>query len=653
MSAATEPPERNPIRVLLVDDDRQWAEIIASDVETEAPECSVTVMDNAEDALDRLAEADIDCLVTDYRMPGTDGLELLEEVEQSQPQLPTLLVTSQGSEDIAARAIDAGVDDYIIKDFGTEQATHFVSKIRTAVDQHRMQQAIEESEQRYRTVTEQSRDAVVITSGGRMEFCNQRTVELTGRDEQTLRAEGCVETAVHRSDRDAFRDFLDQLEAGNTQSHLEEARIVRPDGTVRDCECSGRPIVYDGEQMALVSFRDVTERKQRERELEWERELNRTVQEVLVESETRESLERKIAQQLQNHGYALAWVGEEVGGEVAPRVVRGDRRYVETIDRTVDDGTSTEPAIRAATGGDSQFRQDLETLDQSDWRDAAMTYNYRSGAALPLAYNDVPYGVLAVYHDRPGRFDETERRLLSELADTIAFAIHSLETQSALASDRVVEAQIAVGGTYYLVDVARSGGFGECDAVTVQGTVPLEDESVVQYLTLAGCSAENVRERLRDHAAVETVTIIEESEPARLQVTVTEAVPEAQLAARGRVVQSTTVEADSAVIDVELPAKEEVRAIVDALAETFGAASVRAITERESDGEPERLQGIDTAALTEKQLSALKAAYFNGYFEQPRQASATEVAESLDVSHSTFLRHLRTAQQKVFGSQFE
>jgi PAS domain S-box-containing protein len=627
--------------------------MIASDIEKAAEECSVSVVDNGEEALERLAADGVDCLVTDYRMPGTDGLELLKRTQETYPQLPSLLVTSQGSEDIAARAINAGVDDYVVKDFGAQQAAYFVSKIRSAVDQHRIQQAIEESEQRYRTVTEQSRDAVVITNSGQLEFCNQRTVELTGKDEQTLREEGCVKTAVHRGDRDGFRDFLDKLETGNAQSHLEETRIVRPDGTVRSCECSGRPIVYDGEQMALVSFRDVTDRKRRERELEWERELNRAVQEALVESDTRESLERKIARQLQNHGYALAWVGEEVGGEVVPRVVHGDRRYVETIDRTLEgDGASTEPAIRAMMVEDSQFRQDFETLDQSAWQEAALTYNYRSGAALPLVYNDVPYGVLSVYHDRSGRFDETERRLLSKLADTIALAIHSLETQSALASDRVVEAQVAVNGTYYLVDIARSGGFNECDSVTVQGTVPLEDNSVIQYLTIDGGSTDEVRERLLDHGAVDAVTVIEKAEPARLQVTVIESVPEAQLATRGRVVQSTAIEADSAVVNIELPAKEEVRAIAESLGETFGSAFVRAITERESDGKWERLHGIDTGALTEKQLSALKAAYFKGYFEQPRQESATEVAESLDVSHSTFLRHLRTAQQKVLGTQF-
>jgi PAS domain S-box-containing protein len=639
--------------VLLVDDDTQWAEIIASDIENAAEECTVSVVDNGEDALERLATGGVDCLVTDYRMPGKDGLELLERVRETYPRLPTLLVTSQGSEDIAARAIEAGVDDYIIKNFGTKQAMHFVSKIRTAVDQHRMQQAIEESEQRYRTVTEQSRDAVVITTNGRLEFCNQRTVELTGKDEQTLREEGCVETAVHRGDRDAFRDFLDKLETGNTQSDLKETRIVRPDGTVRDCECSGRPIVYDGEQMALVSFRDVTDRKRRERELEWERELNRTVQEALVESETRESLERKIAQQLRNHGYALAWVGEEVGGEVVPRVIRGDRRYVETIDRTVgDDGSSTEPAIRATVTRESQFRQDFETLDQSEWQDTAVTYNYRSGAALPLIYNGMPAGVLAVYHDRAGRFDETERQLLSELADTIAFAIHSLETQSALASNRVVKAQISVSGSYYLNDISRSGGLDACGSVTVQGTVPLGEESVVQYLTLDDCPTDEVRERLLDHTAVEAVTVVEEAEPVRLQVTVVEPVPEAELAARGRVVQSTAIGGDSAVINVELPAKEEIRDIADTLGEAFGSASVHAITEGERNGERERLRGIDTAALTQKQRSALKAAYFNGYFEQPRQGSATEVAKSLGVSHSTFLRHLRKAQQKVFRAEF-
>lgn len=646
--------EREHTHVLLTDDDRQWAELLAEDIVDAASECEVTLATSAEDALEKLSQGEFDCVVADYRMPGADGLELLDHIRDTDSRLPFVLVTSQGTEDVAARAIEAGVDDYVIKQFGSQQATQFVSKIRTAVDQYRLQQALEESEQRYRTVTEESHDAVVVLDGLRLAFCNDRATELLERDRDELRGEDVVEAAVHREDRARLREQLNRWEDGETKLRLEEARIVRPDGTVRNCECSGRPITVDAQQRLLVSLRDVTERNRRERELQWERELNRTVQQVLVDSETREELERQIVQQLREHGYPLAWICEQADGELLPRVVRGDRRYVDTVEKAIQDGERTsEPASRAAATGEAQFCQDIEEVPACEWRETAQTYSYRSCAAVPLAYNDVLYGVLAVYHDHSGRFDDTEQRLLGELGDTVALAIHTLETQSALSSDRVFEAKLQIRGSYYLVDLARSGGFRDCEGITVQGTVPLEDDSVVQYLSLQMGEADVVRDSLESHAAVEDVVVVDGGSPARLQVTVTEPVPEAMLAKRGRVVQSTDVEGTCATITVELPAREEVRVLVDHLEATFGAVSVSAIRERTDERRVDRRPVVETGLLTDKQRAALKAAYFNGYFEQPRRASATDVAESLGVSHSTFLRHLRTAQQKTFGVQFD
>jgi len=62
---------------------------------------------------------------------------------------------------------------------------------------------------------------------------------------------------------------------------------------------------------------------------------------------------------------------------------------------------------------------------------------------------------------------------------------------------------------------------------------------------------------------------------------------------------------------------------------------------------------FERADLTDKQRTALQAAYDNGYFAQPRRSTATEIAASLGVGHSTFLQHLHRAQEKVFESCFE
>jgi PAS domain S-box-containing protein len=643
--------EANEINALLVDDDDQWATLLASDIEAEAESITVTTAGSARECLEILQErSDIECVVSDYQMPGQTGIELLETIRETRPRLPFLLVTSQGSETIAARATAAGVTDYLIKDFGGDRATQFVDKIETTVDHYRLRRAIEESEQRYRTVTEHSRDGIAILRYGELLFCNERLVELSGRE--TLPSEDIIGSIIHPEDREEVRGVFDTW-YGDEQPQLHEARIERPDGSIRHCEYTGGRIEYNGEPATHVSIRDVTERKRRERELRWERELTRTVQETLVESRTRERLERQVTAHLQRHGYALAWIGERDGETLVPRAVGGDRRYVERIDRSVADcEMNGEPSVWAAKTGEKRFLQDFADRPSTDWSVSATGYNYRSGAAIPLVYDDITYGVLAVYHDQTDRFYETERRLLTELADTVAFGIHSHETQGALAADQTVDVTVQVTGGYYLVDLARNGVFDDSDGVRVVGTVPLDDEAVSQYVEVDDCSTGPLQDALDSHPDVRETNEISRSEPSRLQVTVTGQTPEAHVASQGVVVNATTIETDSATIEFELQSKEDVRSTVEPLGDRFGTVSVVSINEGGGSGRGNSRE-LGAKSLTEKQLAALETAYYEGYFSQPRDCSATDVANSLGVSHSTFLRHLRAAQSKLFGAEFE
>jgi predicted DNA binding protein len=73
-----------------------------------------------------------------------------------------------------------------------------------------------------------------------------------------------------------------------------------------------------------------------------------------------------------------------------------------------------------------------------------------------------------------------------------------------------------------------------------------------------------------------------------------------------------------------------------------------ACTERSVDDDhPSALSG-----LTKKQEHALRAASLSGFFQRPQQASAEDVAETLDSSASTFLHHLRNAERTVFEDAF-
>ena len=648
-------PDEEPIHVLLVDDNERWARFMASELKDHDPDFRVTVVLSANEAILSLKEDEsIDCVVTDYQMPEIDGIQLVERVREERSELPFLLVTSEGSEDVALQALEAGVTDYLRKNPRTDQTSLFANRIRLAVEQYRLQRARRESEQRYRTVTEQSRDAITIVRNGTVVFHNQRLLDLLAADD-SLEGGSFVEAAVHPEDSQRVRETIQNWETSGTDGAPHEARLHTVDGESRHCEFTGGSITYGNEPAALLSIRDVTRRKRRERERRWRRELNRNVQRELVASRTRTELESTIADQLFESGYDLVWVGESLGGTLQPRVIRGSDGYVGDLDLTVDSETQdSDPGIVAVRSDEPQFMQDLKTLFPTDWRDAALDDGLRAGAGLPLMYNDIFYGVLAIYSGDANRFDEAEQQLLMDIADSVSFAMHTLETETALASDHIVQATVQVRDrAYYLVDIVGQSRLDVSETdLTVSGTLPHESDQFIQYVRLPSDDVEMFRAAATDHPAVTDVTVISDAEGGRVQVTVAEPTPEARLASFGAVVDESTVTADHADIDVQLPAKQTLSEAVGLLEDEYDAVSVLSTVETTRTDDGDARSALQRASLTEKQSNALRAAYHHGYFDRPRGSSASEIADSLGVAHSTFLQHLRAAQRKVFAEQY-
>jgi len=131
-----------PIGVLCVDDDPGVLELTATCIERESGRISVTTETTAEDALERVADGDVDCVVSDYQMPKTDGLALLSSVRALRPDLPFVLFTGRGSEAVASEAVSAGVTDYLRKD-GTDQYRLLAKRIENAVDRWRAERGLE------------------------------------------------------------------------------------------------------------------------------------------------------------------------------------------------------------------------------------------------------------------------------------------------------------------------------------------------------------------------------------------------------------------------------------------------------------------------------------------------------------------------------
>jgi len=114
--------------VLLVDDDPDLLKLVSMRVLSSGHQ--VEAVDCAEAALNVLAVHRVDVLVTDWRLPGMDGLGLFEEVRRRFPSLPVIMLTAFGTVPDAVEAVGRGVFGYLVKPF---EARELLAKIEQAL----------------------------------------------------------------------------------------------------------------------------------------------------------------------------------------------------------------------------------------------------------------------------------------------------------------------------------------------------------------------------------------------------------------------------------------------------------------------------------------------------------------------------------------
>ncbi len=185
----------------------------------------------------------------------------------AQAEYRSLLSSPIGEEGIfqaGSREVGAfDADDAELVELLLSHATEAFRRIRS-------QTALRESEEKYRTLVEQSHDAIYIYRNDQFVFVNQRVCDLSGYAREEL-LEMSIWELLHPEERDRVRRIIDQRRRGNHPPHYE-ARVVTKGGDVRYVEFSVRKITYEGETARLGSARDVTERKHRKQELKRQNE---------------------------------------------------------------------------------------------------------------------------------------------------------------------------------------------------------------------------------------------------------------------------------------------------------------------------------------------------------------------------------------------
>lgn len=379
--------------------------------------------------------------------------------------------------------------------------------------------------------------------------------------------------------------------------------------------------------------------------------LIRRTHRAVVDATTREELEANVCETLTDKdAYVAAWIGiHRADRQVTVRAAAGPIGEDTGRDRIpADDDSLTEELVGTAHRTRSvHVMQDLrDGGDVDPWHERVFDLGCRAAVAIPLVAGEALYGVLVLYTDQSDAFDEEEVAILGELGRTIGRAIRAAQTRKALVADSALELEFGVrdSGSFF---VAASDDL-EC-RLSLEGIVPLEGDRLLYYVTVDGASPNALRERAAEAVSVDTCRVIsktEEEDVVELRGSGTTALR--TLVDHGATVRSAVADSGDARIVVETAPDADARTVLDGLREACPSAQL--IGKRILNRPVRTVQQFrETLAegLTDKQLNALRAAYFAGYFEWPRESTAEEISEQMSISSSTFHFHLRHALSKV------
>ncbi len=250
-------PEK--LRLLIVEDDvvdrRLLQRLLAK---SSLGTCEVDYADCLAGALERLAAHPFNLVLLDLGLPDSRGMESVVELQRHAPCVPIIVLSGLDDEDTATRAVQKGVQDYLIK--GQVDGTLLVRSIRYALERKKAERELQVAEKRYRMIFENSAVAIMMADKeGRLVSWNQFTERLLGMTREDL---------LGRSVRSLYppaewnRICGLNVRRKGMQHHLE-TQMIRGQGDVIDVDIS-LSVLTDAEGATTGSIgvvRDITERK--------------------------------------------------------------------------------------------------------------------------------------------------------------------------------------------------------------------------------------------------------------------------------------------------------------------------------------------------------------------------------------------------------
>lgn len=379
----------------------------------------------------------------------------------------------------------------------------------------------------------------------------------------------------------------------------------------------------------------------------------RTITRALVQAESRERIKQTVCDGLGGlEQFECAWIGapDPSTDSLNPQAVNGPcERFVESISLAYSDDNSL-PAVRAARRRDTVVESNLyEGVTSAEWRNTALFFEFRSLVSVPLIHDEILYGVLTIFSDQPEYFDDLSVGVLSDLGSLIGYALNTVDQRNALlvgaTTDIIFEFTGAEDAFVHLA--------GQLSVdVRIEHISARTDDTYLVHFCVEDVDPEVVVQHADSSPAFESVRLIAESDATHFEaVSIGECIA-TTVAKLGANLRSITVSSDGCTCALSIPNDLDVGTFLQHLREQYPDVEVLDHGRGRSTV-PVPGHRVLEESLTDRQRDILSTAYYSGFFDQPRQQTGAEIAESLNISQPAFSKQLRVGQEKLLRALLE
>jgi PAS domain S-box-containing protein len=260
--------KENTIRVLHIDDDAGFLAVAKQCLE-EQSQFQVDTARSAKEAFKKLKRSEYDVIVSDYQMPGKNGLELLRQLKQEGKDVPFILFTCKGKEEIAVDALNSGVYRYVRKE-GNAETTYAELKhaIFDAARGKKAEKLLREAENRLRQITENMQDMLLLTDTNLVcTYASASHKWILGYEPSEMIGKS-IYNFVHPDDLAKAINVAEKAFKDNSGGKME-VRVRRADGSYILSEGIGKILTDEKGRITgtVLSSRDITERRKIEQTL--------------------------------------------------------------------------------------------------------------------------------------------------------------------------------------------------------------------------------------------------------------------------------------------------------------------------------------------------------------------------------------------------